>query len=233
MMQRFTAGRYTQSLCYFLTVIAFALATPVRAQERYELRGAVVDIATRRPLRQANVSVHYVGDTLGVTMMTNSTGGFRITSGISRPFVIVARRIGYAPDSVNVLEPARSDSVTIQLSAAATLDKVVVNVSPMQRQLAGNGFYDRKRVATGVFLDSATLRTKSTASTMPELLRPYLHPCTRIFVDGVAVLWLRDVDPATVLGVEIYASNTEAPPRFYDKGEGAARCGSIVVWRQM
>ena len=52
-----------------------------------------------------------------------------------------------------------------------------------------------------------------------------------IFVDGIRMLPLSAVDPATVVGVEVYASNLEAPPEFHNPIEGATRCGSIVVWR--
>ena len=65
-----------------------------------------------------------------------------------------------------------------------------------------------------------------------SLLRPYLHGCTMIFVDGMRLLALRDLKVQNVLAIEIYNSNLQAPPQFANPIESMSRCGSIVIWRR-
>jgi hypothetical protein len=93
------------------------------------------------------------------------------------------------------------------------------------------GFYERRHIGPGTFLDSAAI-AKQKPWDLLSLLRPYLRGCTMIFVDGMRLVALRDVKIEDVLAIEIYKSNEQAPPQFANPIESLNRCGSIVVWRR-
>ena len=79
-------------------------------------------------------------------------------------------------------------------------------------------------------LDSAAIAKRNPAD-LYSLLKPYLHDCTIIYVDGV-LLPIPNLRIEDVLAVEIYRSNNQAPPQFANPMESLNRCGTIVIWRR-
>jgi hypothetical protein len=217
-------------------LIAGHLLLAQQPAPRRQLQGIVIDSVTSEPVTDVRVGLFERqasgARVLKLQTMTDSAGRFRIGVAAPRLPALELRRIGFAPVDVLLDAASWEDTLVVALARTATrLDevRVVERQSFSQRRLAASGFADRKKVGIGKFLDSATV-ARSGATSLVALLRPYFKGCTMIFVDGGPGR-LGDVDISTVIGVEIYASNTEAPPNFRNRAEGGGRCGSIAVWR--
>lgn len=206
------------------------------AQGSRHLELVVVDSATGAPVRLADVSATTVGGgpaSVRVRIATDSIGHAALTTLADANLLINVHHLGYAPAELRVEAAAGDDTLVVALApAAAVLNATVTRATAISRQLLRAGFYERRRVGFGAFLDSATLAERKPPS-LVSLLRPYLKGCTMIFVDGMRLLGLRDVDISEVVGVEIYHSNTEAPAQFHNPLESQTHCGSIVVWRRI
>lgn len=51
--------------------------------------------------------------------------------------------------------------------------------------------------------------------------------------DVAPLLYLRDVDVRQVIGIEVYASNVQAPPQFPNLMDSEHRCNTILIWRRL
>ena len=184
---------------------------------------------------RAEVRLRVTGDTLLPVrqLITGSTGRVDVAVPVDAHTLIVIRRLGYAARAIRVHAARNADTLEIALvPMAAKLGASITSASPTIQQLAVAGFYERRRIGIGTFLDSAVIAERSPLDLF-SLLRPYLKGCTMIFIDGLRMLGLRDVDVREVIGIEIFRSNTEAPERFHNPAESAQRCGSIVIWRRI
>lgn len=215
---------------------ALATTTAARAQARHRVDIVAIDSVNGAPVGLADVRVS--GDVAGVRQpsvrLTTDTAGHATVDLVHGERLLIAvRRLGYEPRELRVPELRHDDTVVIAMVAtSATLAPTITRATPTAKQLQVVGFYDRQRVGFGTFLDSSAIVDKKPLDLL-SLLRPYLEGCTMIYVDGMRLLGLRDVDVQTVTGIEIYRSNTEAPPQFANPYEGMSHCGSIVVWRRI
>ena len=214
-----------------VTLACFALALSSRlagAQPERRREIIVVDSESRAAVQMAEVRV----SPLQTLATTDSAGRFVITTTDDQQILISIRRIGFAPVELR-LEPTSRDTLfVIALSpTAAVLAPTVTQAEQTTRRLEVVGFYERRHERPGTFLDSATIADKKPYD-MLSVLRPYLHGCTMIYVDGMRLLSLRDVKVEDVLAIEIYKSNLQAPAQFANPIESMGRCGSIVIWRR-
>ena len=183
--------------------------------------GAAVDHAEVRLAR---------GDSETLRRFTDSTGHLSLSVG-GEQLLITVRRLGFVATTMRIPRGGADDLLVVALApTAVSLAPSVTRAASANRLLSLNGFYDRRRTETGTFLDSVKVANHAALDLM-SILKPYLKGCTMIFVDGVRMLGIRDVDVRTVIGIEIYRSNTEAPEQFRNPIESMQRCGSIVIWR--
>jgi len=154
------------------------------------------------------------------------------------------------------LPPEAAGSVAAASAArdsAIMLAPLAVRAEVSRRRLTAFGFYDRKRVGSGVFLTTEAFVERGGARLIDRIqgLRgTYVRPSGR---DGWSMyqhqrgvrcfvtLWingrqgtLRELDgirPDEVEAVEVY-SGDEVPLRFaaVNRGGGTAPCGSVVIW---
>ena len=54
-----------------------------------------------------------------------------------------------------------------------------------------------------------------------------------IYVDGLPMIALRDVDVRQVIGIEVYASNLQAPSEFPNPLVSEHRCRITLVWSRL
>lgn len=214
----------------------FLAARTTSAQRPADVRGIVVDSVSGEPIARAHVDLveqRRSGPRIvKAETLTDAAGRFRIEVAALPSAVLEVRQIGFSPRDI-ILDDARLQDTLIIVLARTPISlgevRVVGKAGRTQRRLEVAGFVDRRKVGIGKFLDSTKI-ARSNATNLVSLLRPYLKGCTMIFVDGLPGR-LSDVEIAQVIGIEIYASNTEAPPHFWNKMESAGRCGSIAVWR--
>jgi hypothetical protein len=210
-------------------------ALAVSAQRVRRLEVFVIDSMSGAPIELADVQVvpkshGRAGPPARVT--TDSVGRFVVSASSDEQLLISVRRLGFVPAQV-ATSPSENDDVMVIAMAASppVLAPTVTTAEPTTHRLEVTGFYERRHIGPGTFLDSSAIAKQKPWDLM-SLLRPYLRGCTMIFVDGMRLVSLRDVKVEDVLAIEIYKSNEQAPPQFANPIESSSRCGSIVVWRR-
>ena len=212
----------------------FAGAAGAQGERRLELH--VIDSVSGAPIDRADVRVlRTVKDVTGwmIQGRTDSSGRAVIVVPADEQLIMTVRRLGFASSMASV-QPSDSDDVLVLALAPAvpTLAPVVTTAEPSSRLLNEAGFYERRRVRPGTFLDSAAITNKKPIDFL-SVVRPYLKGCTMIYVDGLPMIALRDVDVRQVIGIEVYASNLQAPPEFPNPLDSEHRCNTILVWRRL
>lgn len=213
------------------------------------VRGTVRDL-TGRPLAGARVSV------LDADASTESdeAGAFRLALLPGASARIVARRIGFAPETLSVtLSLARGAELDVRLERLAQpLDAVVVNG---RRDIRGPmaGFYTRRdRGGGGRFFTQEQIAQRS-VSRMSDLLRtiPSMRITTRrqgesqfrlrgssiaplVWLDGAPMgageVDLDNFDPRSFAGIEIYSGPASVPVEFAGTRMMSTSGGTIVLW---
>lgn len=218
-----------------LGVAAAVSARTAHAQRTRRLELVVIDSVSGAPVSYADVRV--VGGEHGsaatvTRLATDTTGHGTLAVADDESLLISIRRLGFQPVTLPVSPGTTDDMLIVALAPSpALLAPTITRAEQETRRLQLNGFYDRRTSSHGgTFLDSAAI-AKRKPNDLYSLLKPYLHDCTMIYVDGMRFpapnLRLEDV-----LAVEIYRSNNQAPPQFANPVESLNRCGSIVIWRR-
>lgn len=250
--RRGTAPR-TMRVWVFALAVGAGVTAPAAAQSARgdggSVRGTVRDLSGR-PLAGARVSV------LGADASTESdeAGAFRLALLPGASARIVARRIGFAPETLSVtLSVVRGADVEVRLERLAQpLDAVVVNG---RRDLRGPmaGFYTRRdRGGGGRFFTQEQIAQRS-VSRMSDLLRtiPSMRITTRrqgesqfrlrgasiaplVWLDGAPMgageVDLDNFDPRSFAGIEIYSGPASVPVEFAGTRMMSTSGGTIVLW---
>jgi hypothetical protein len=219
-------------------VLCCGLALSARAASAQHMRRLevfVIDSMSGAPIELADVQIvpkSHGGVRPPSRVMTDSVGRFLFSAASNEQLLISVRRLGFVPAEV-ASPPSENDDVMViaMVPSPPVLAPTVTTAEPTTHRLEVTGFYERRHIGPGTFLDSAAI-SKQKPWDLLSLLRPYLRGCTMIFVDGMRLVALRDVKIEDVLGIEIYRSNEQAPPQFANPIESLNRCGSIVVWRR-
>ena len=91
-------------------------------------------------------------------MITDSTGHADIIDGSREQLLITVKHIGFQPVEIHVSGTDDADTFVIALApAAVVLAPTITVASAIAKQLETVGFYDRKRIRAGTFLDSAAI----------------------------------------------------------------------------
>ncbi len=220
---------------------------------RSVIEGTVTD-STLRPL--ANASAWLLGSRLEVA--TGENGRFRIRDLPSGEYLIIVRRIGYAPFSTVVtvatgdtarptfaLEKADVSLDTIRVTAAAT------EFSPMLREFearraSGLGQYltaDQIRKLNFVGLSDYLNTFKSVSHDGRALNTRFAFECPyQWYIDGVLIPNPDTIDgklppPSDVYGLEVYSAAGTIPLQYAgfgagngNKRRGGSFCGVILLW---
>lgn len=165
---------------------------------------------------------------------------------------VLARRIGFRPDSVRVMIAADT-----AVPASLTLDRIAVELSTVnvlgRREMTGPmaGFYKRMGMGGGRFFTYADLDRRNPAN-MTDVFRlvPGMRIESRGFINQVRVrgsrcaplVWLDnqplyaaevDLDsfnPRSFEGIEIYSGAASVPVEFQGNQRMSSACGTIVLW---
>lgn len=220
-------------------IVAMLLATSVaRAQTTAAsevIPGAVVDARTSAPVPSAAVELFaaWNDDTTRVAHALTSDGGAFALRGIPPGrYVLRVRRIGYRTTTAVVDVAAARDTLEVALEPVPLLlggTTVTANATAVARKLDAMGFTTREQAGIGRFMGPDEIARRRPRS-WRELFGRGIPGCAMIFVNGVAMLRLSDVNLDDVIAFEWYAGSSEAPPNFHNPLDGAARCPSVVVW---
>jgi hypothetical protein len=243
------------------TAIAVAfLARESRAQDvqpapraaavgRAVLDGAVSDTG-RSPLAGVTITADGTG-----SVVTDSSGRFRLAALPAGTVRFTARRVGVAPASFDVvMRPDTTVYVAIRMGRNATvLGTVMVNGKAPDARLLAEGYYDRHRAARGAFISpehverrrmthasmllrevpSVSFRSGIAGQTVAVARGPQGYCALDVWVDGfftplMASLSFDDLVTMDHLkAIEVYRSWREVPQRFR---RPFGDCGAVVVW---
>lgn len=165
---------------------------------------------------------------------------------------LVARRIGYRPDSVRVTV---GEGETVE--SRVQLERIAVELDRVQvlgrRDVTGPmaGFYKRMGQGSGRFFTASDV-DKRNASRMSDMFRmvPGMRIESRGFQNTVRMrgsrcaplVWLDaqplfaaevdldSFDPRTFEGIEIYSGAASVPVEFQGNQRMSSACGTIVLW---
>lgn len=165
---------------------------------------------------------------------------------------MVARRIGYRPDSLRV-RVSGDQPVT----ATLTLERIAVELDAVKvlgrRDVTGHlaGFYRRMGFGNGRFFTASDLERRN-ASNMTDVFRmvPGLRIESRGFQNSVRMrgsrcaplVWLDaqpmyagevdldSFDPRSFDGIEVYSGAASVPVEFQGNQRMSSACGTIVLW---
>ena len=226
-----------------------ATAAPLRAQTQGVVGGTVAD-AQGVPVAGAQISVRG----LGTMAISDARGVFRLDHVPVGTSVVRIRRLGFRPESVDVVVPASPDAaVTVTLGRiVATLAPVVVRASKVKHQARLAGFYERlERRTAGTFITMREIALEDPRS-MTHLLQRVPGVTVvkgRAGATGVRMrgrtcwplVWLDgfpmpagevDLDsfaPQSFEGIELYLGST-TPPLRYIQQRTMSSCGTILLW---
>lgn len=193
-----------------------------------------------------------------IAAITNDSGGFRLVALLPGATSVLVRRLGFAPDTLNlILRAGRIDSLVLTLDAvAATLPRVLVEDEAdarSHRLLAG--FWERRKHGFGNFLTREQIEQRD-AHDFVDLTR--MVPSLRVItMNGRPTLrfnrsgGLRDCPPQYVVdgmriengspdefspfdieALEIYSGPATTPPQFSNR-PFSYTCGTIVIWTRL
>lgn len=237
-------------------VLSIVGAAALRAQapaRRAVIEGTVTD-STLRPL--GNASAWLLGSRLEVTAGEN--GHFRIRDLPGGEYLIIVRRIGYAPFSTVVdVAPGDTARPTFALEKAdVSLDTIRVTAaaphfSPMLREFearraSGQGQYitaDQIRKLNFVGVSDYLNTFKSISHDGRALNTRFVFECPyQWYVDGVRMPNPRSIDnelppPNDIYGIEVYSSAGTIPLQYATFGDRTNKrrgsgsfCGVILLW---
>src|SRR5579862_5822996 len=146
--------------------MAFALPVvhPI-ASAQNPLAGRVLDSLSHRGVAGAVIFVP--GSDRSVT--ADSGGHFVLQRALDGDNRLIARAIGFRPETVTVRQSAGVIEIMLRPLPAQSLDTTRVMSEPRSRGLEQLGFYDRQRAGAGHFIDRATL-AKAEGSPTHEVL---------------------------------------------------------------
>ena len=235
-------------------VLIVAAASRAGAQTRYASLVGVVRDSAGHPI--PGVEVRLQGSTNGYTR-TNDSGGFRLPGLPAGAVNVSARRLGFAPASMDVnLRPGHIDSLVLSLTATvASLEGVLVEDeydARSHRMLAG--FWDRRSRGFGSFITRDEIE-KRDPHDFVDLVRmvPSIQVQSRngrkvvrlgrgtnrdcppqYWVDGLRIEGASPDEfvPQDVEAVEVYAGPATIPPQFTARFNSYT-CGAIVIWTRI
>ncbi|MCE2899991.1 MAG: carboxypeptidase regulatory-like domain-containing protein [Gemmatimonas sp.] len=247
-MLRAALAAITASLCTALPHLA-------AAQDSGEATGSVRGTISARggpALGGAQLRIRVGTFTSAVTTESDDEGAFSFGRVPVGDAWLLARRIGYRPDSIRV-RVAQGEPTTATLS----LERLAVELSTVnivgRREVSGPmaGFYSRMANGGGRFFTFADLDRRN-AMHMTDVFR--MVPGMRIETRGMQntvrirgsrcapLVWLDNqplyagevdldaFDPRSFEGIEIYSGAASVPVEFQGNQRMSSACGTIVLW---
>ena len=252
-----TSVRIASPASHLLTAVLFGAslfvavrASSAQAQARSAsgtIDGAVTDTSLA-PLADATAWI--LGSDIRVA--TGANGRFRILGLPPGEYILIVRRLGYAPSST-VARVTERDTLraSFMLERVATeLSPVVVSANHAPTRMAE--FEHRRKLGEGQFMTQTEIEKRNEPLTS-DLLRTFMSVAVggfavnrrmlptrtcpfQFFVDDIAIPTpIIDADlpsPKELAGIEVYA-NSATVPLQYKTFSGGGFCGVILLWTRI
>lgn len=159
-----SVGGAAAALCLIPGLSLLAI-TPggVRAQL---LRGKVLDAGSGEPVAAAEVWVRTPAGAEVARALSRGDGWFSTSlESVAPPAILVLRvsRIGYDSTATTSVRLSKNEDLEVEIRVrpkAVNLPGIEVVAQPLTRYLAANGFYQRKKMGHGGFLDESQIDAK-------------------------------------------------------------------------
>ncbi len=136
------------------------LALPASPLAGQEIRGLVLDSQTSEPVSLAYVGLLEPGRQLVAAALAGADGAFVLRAPAAGSYFLTVERLGYQSVLDGLFELPEGGVVEVQIGLRATaipLDALIVEVEGMSRDLRVNGYYERKALGRGRFLEGEDL----------------------------------------------------------------------------
>lgn len=215
------------------------------------LKGSVRN-ATGVPIGGAQLRLQFPAGIAPAYAESDDNGTFTLVKVPAGSAWLVARRIGFRPDSVRV-----SIGGDATVDAALQLERIAVELETVRvvgrRDLTGYlaGFYRRMGYGNGRFFTASDLERRN-STRLTDVLRmvPGLRIETRGFTNSVRMrgsrcaplVWLDNqplyagevdldaFDARSFDGMEVYSGASTVPVEFQGNQRMSSACGTIVLW---
>ena len=227
---------------------------PVPAGSGEPRRGAITGIVADSAGTGIVGATIFVVGSPGIAV-SDTDGAFRLTGVTAGSQTLVARRIGFRPESLSVSVPPDSTlSVVVHVEAVAhRVAPMVVTASNFRYTGRLRGFNERRDRGIGRFFTAEDIEKRS-PRVVSDLLR--MLPGTRVSaINGQNVITFRglrcpplvwldgtpatagylDVDafaPMTLAGIEVYSGLASVPAELAWM-RGKSSCGVIALWTKL
>jgi hypothetical protein len=235
-------------------VVASIAVTPryVRAQD--QLPAGAISISVRDSLGRSIAGAELTVEGTSVRGVTDERGELRFTAVRGGPATLRIRRLGFQPQTLNVVVDQRVPAASI-----VTLAAIPQRLAPIVVKGGNNytgrmaGFYQRRDLGIGHFVTRERLE-RDNPSQLTDVFRrlPGVHITSNRFIRNAVrfrangancwpLVWLDgaplptaefDLDflsPGSIEGIEVYSGISQIPPQFMGS-RGLGSCGVIVVW---
>lgn len=239
-------------------VRALLVFAPALAVAQGKSRGAIDGVVRDSDLRPlGNASAWILGT--GVELTTRENGRFRMLDVPAGEYIIVVRKIGYAPFST-VLQVPADDTIrpSFELAKAdVSLDTIRVTAAAPKFSPMLQEFEDRRKLGRGQYITEDMIR-KFNFADLGDYLRT-MHSISvgangvpvamrfpqcplQWFVDGVMLPTPKDANAempkvGEIYGVEVYTTIGSIPVQYATMGtgngnaqRGGSFCGVILLW---
>lgn len=156
----FKGFRLSQALFVVLFVVGTG-GSPLRAQV---LTGRLIELGSGLPIREGMVAlVNLDGETIAATT-TDEDGGFSVSPGQAGQYSVYAEAFGYFASVDGPTELTVGDTTAVQFSLERNpviLEPLDISAEPRNRLLELTGFYERKELNRGQFVERAEIEERS------------------------------------------------------------------------
>lgn len=156
-----------------LLFAALLVSGAARSLEAQVIRGRVVDAQTHLGIYVGLVTIQKPDGTPLARVVTGQSGEFSIRVPTPNPVDVYVQRIGYQDFIAGPVTLGSGDTLYVEIGMVVQpieLDRVEVKVPPVRRGLVEGGFYERRRMGLGRFMEPKEIE-RNPATYLSELLR--------------------------------------------------------------
>jgi hypothetical protein len=174
----------------FTLGVVLALVSPALASAQ-KVRGRVLDARTKVAVAGATVRLLGSADSVLASVVADDSGRFVLQAPVGGEYRVQIERLGYALSTVGPVRVAgvSETEVTLRLAPdAIPLDALTVEAESVVPALKHVGYYDRKRLGLGRFIERAYIETRHPYRLTELLMGITGVRLTRTARDGADVL---------------------------------------------
>ena len=236
------------------TLLVVAIPIPGTASAQ-TIAGRVLDDLSEAPISAATILLLDSMDTAVARAESDSVGRFFMSAPGAGVYRLFADRLAYGKirsEAFPLQDAGTVELLVRMVPLPIELDEFVVTAERRQQRLDTKGFYRRQRASMGHFFDIEDIQAwdplrvtdvirnvpgvivrRSRLGGLVALTQRFGRQCAmKVVLDGFKVDVVDGsldslVDPARVIGIEVYPSGVGAPIEHRGRD---SRCGIMMIW---